>query len=199
MLFTPTPAIKDLAGQAAKDKTILEQLISGLEKLDCRGAFFPLLVLSQDTPEALYPYWEKITKKLKSSNANWNFQAIFLLSNLAKVDYQKKFEKDFELYFSLLKNSKTMVPINLSSTAWKIVLAKPELEPKITAKLLEMEKFEYPHKELVLSGAVESFSHYYLKAKEKEKIFAFVEKLQKSSSPKTKKIVRDFLKKYSKK
>lgn len=198
MLFQPTPAIKDLAREAVKDKNILEKLIAGLEKLDCRGAFFPLILISEESPEALYPFWEEIAQKLKSTNADWNFQAIYLLTNMAKVDKKKKFEKIFDLYFDLLKSEKTMVPINLGATAWKIVLAKPELEPKITERLLGIEKINYRHQKLIYSGAVESFLHYFPRAKEKEKIIAFVKRQADSPSPKTKKLAKEFLKTYGK-
>ena len=82
----------------------------------------------------------------------------------------------------------------------KIVNFKPNLEEKITNIFLNIDSI-HPGKqiELIKSAVIESFSEFFNKSKNKEKIIDFVENQLNSKSPKTKKLAKEFLEKYSEK
>jgi hypothetical protein len=62
--------------------------------------------------------------------------------------------------------------------------------------LLDLEKSDHKHKDLIKSGAIESFDEYFEVSKYKNEIIDFVEKQINCNSPKTRKIAADFLNKW---
>ena len=173
----------------------LEGLISKNEiyRYNC---FKLLNIVSEKKPNMLYPYWDFFIHHLKSENDYHKMSAVLIIANLTKVDQYDKFEKVFDIFYENLKSKKTIVPIYIVKSSGKIVNFKPKLEEKITSLLLNMEKI-YPGKqiELVKSAAIESFSEFINKAKNKEKIIFFVKRQLNSKSPKTRKNAKLFLNK----
>ena len=85
---------------------------------------------------------------------------------------------------------------HLAANSGKIAKAKPELQVKITNKLLNIDKTNQKHKDLVKAGAIEAFDKYFEEAKNKNKILEFVKDQLNSKSPKTRKTAKEFLKKW---
>ncbi len=103
----------------------------------------------------------------------------------------------FDEFYGYLKSEKTITSIYIVKSSGKIARYKPELIEKITKILLDIEKI-HPGKqiELVKSAAIESLSEFFKFIENKKKVIDFVKKQINSSSPKTRKIAKDFLKKY---
>ena len=161
-------------------------------KYNCLKA---LLSLSEDTPEKLYPYFDFFAKLLESKNAYLRFLAVKVIANLSEIDSENKFNEIFEKFYSLLGDKTSMVPAQVAGVSGIIVNSKPELEDKITNKLLESEKScKGRQKELVFGYIVEAFAGYFKKAKDRERIIEFVKRQEKSESPRTRKKAREFLK-----
>jgi len=153
------------------------------------------LAVSEETPEKLYSSFDFFVKLLESENAYLRFLAVKVIANLTKVDEQNKFNEIFDKYYSMLGDKTSIVPAQVAGVSGIIVNSKPELEKKITNKLLDVEKFcESRQKELVKGYAVEAFGEYFKKAKEKDRIIEFVKGQKNSESPTTRKKVREFLK-----
>jgi hypothetical protein len=78
-----------------------------------------------------------------------------------------------------------------------IAKAKPNLQTKITNRLLNIEK---NHKgkqiDLIKAYAIEAFDKYFEESLDKKKILDFVKAQLDCKSPKTRKIAKEFLKKY---
>jgi len=86
---------------------------------------------------------------------------------------------------------------HLASISGKIAKAKPELQSKITGKLLNIDNtHKGKQKELIKAYAIEAFDDYYKEAENKNKIIEFVKKQLESSSPKTRKKAEEFLEKW---
>ena len=132
---------------------------------------------------------------INSDNAFWKFIAVQLIANLTNVDIKKKFEKIFDKYYDLLNDS-VIVAGHITANSGKIARAKPELQSKITNKLLNIDKTTQKHKDLIKAGAIESFNEYFDEAKNKEEIIKFVKKQLNCKSPKTIKKAKEFLKKW---
>ncbi|NIM89905.1 MAG: hypothetical protein GTO17_03045 [Candidatus Aminicenantes bacterium] len=151
-----------------------------------------------DKEEVLYPEWDFFVGMLDSPNSYWRLSAVRLLANLTGADKEKKFEKIFDQYYSLLDDS-VIVAIYLVGDSGKIARAKPKLQTKITNKLLSIDKTQQKHKDLIKGSALLALSQYFEKVRNKKKIIDFAKPLLKGESPKTRKIAREFLSKWDKK
>jgi hypothetical protein len=156
------------------------------------------MLISKTRGEVLYPAWDYFVELLHSDNSYHKMSAVHLLTNLVKVDREDRFQKIFDSYYSLLDDKSVIVAIYVAGYSAQIVKAKPHLENRITNILLNIDKTHHPpsRKELIKAGAIEAFMEYYVDSKNKAKILEFVAKQQDSASPKTRKIAKDFLKKW---
>lgn len=126
-------------------------------------------MVSEQKPELIYPYFEDIFKWLHNKNSFIKWDGILTLSNLSAVDYEDKFGAIYQDYFGLIQDPQMITAANVIGNAWKIVLAKPELESDITRRLLEVPKIIYMNKgepspecNCIACGQVlECFEHYF--------------------------------------
>ena len=183
-----------------KNINLLPQFLNGLiskNETYRYNCFKVLYTVSEKKPDILYPYWDFLIKHLDSKNSYHKMSAVLILANLTAVDTEKKFETIFEKFYNNLKSEKTIVPIYVIKSSGKIVNFKPNLEGKITDLLINIEKIHSGKQiELVKSAVIEAFSEFFHKSKNKSEIINFVEKQIGSSSPKTRKIAKDFLNGY---
>ena len=176
-----------------KIKKLIQELESDNDKHRYKS-FQILLPLSEKEPEKLYPFWDVFVSRLKKEEVSNKHYAINLIGNLVKVDKQNKFEKIFDLFYKHLSHESPVVSPHIAGNSGKIVNAKPQLEEKITKKLLDskiIEKTRYP--DLMNSYVIQAFDEYFDKIKNKDKILNFVEAQLNSTSPKTKKAAKQFL------
>jgi hypothetical protein len=191
------------ADSLLKDKSIINEYLEGLKsknQIYMENCFNVLKVTSEKSPDFLYSHWDFFVNYMRSENHYHKIAAIIIISNLTSVDNQKRFEKIFDEFFNILKSEKTMAPMYLLKNSGKIINCKPNLEEKITDIFFNIDSI-HPGKqiELVKSAVIESFSEFFNIAKNKEKIIEFIENQLNSTSPKTKKLAKDFLRKYSEK
>lgn len=126
-------------------------------------------LVSEQRPEMVYPYFEDIAIWLHHDNSFIKWDAILILSNLASVDFDNRFEAIYEDYFALIHDPQMITAANVAGNAWKIVLAKPELENDITRRLLEVLQVVYMNKGepspecncIVCGQVLECFEHYF--------------------------------------
>jgi hypothetical protein len=182
---------------AISEKPIPELLASLKSKDDTEryGSFEVLLRLSEENPHALYPHWDFLAEMLDAKNTYWRLIAVRLLANLTRADSANKFEKLFDKYYNLLNDS-VIIAGHITANSGKIARARPELQAEITDKLLNIDKTIQKHKDLIKAGAIESFGDYFAESKDKDKIIAFVRQQLEGESPKTRKIAKEFLKKW---
>jgi hypothetical protein len=196
--------IKLIAEKAAVDKELLSELLQGLKsnnetiRYNC---YKTLMLISKEHGEILYPAWDYLAEFLTSENSYQKMSAVNLLANLVKGDKKNKFEQIFDAYFNLLDNKSMILSVYIAQNAGQIILAKPQLEKRITERLLNIDQTHHQgdRKELIKAGAIESFSQYFEILQNKPRILRFVSEQQDSNSPKTRKLAREFLKKRRKK
>ena len=191
-------SVESVAKEALKDKEVLSELLEGiLSKKDTirYNSFKVLLLISEKHPEVLYPKWDFFVDMIDSDNAYWKLIAVRIIANLTKADTKNKFEKIFNKIYNLFNDS-VIVAGHLAANSGKIAQAKPKLQTKITNKLLNIDKTNQKHKDLVKAGAIEAFDEYFEEAKNKKKILEFVKEQLNCKSPKTRKKAKEFLKKW---
>ena len=182
------------------NKNLLSEYLDALalkHQTYVENCFKVLNIISEKNPDFLYTHWDFFVSHLRSENNYHITWAIIVLANLTAVDKQNKFNSIFNEFFDHLKSEKTIVPMYLLKYSSRIVNSKPNLEDSITDILLDIEKI-YAGKqiELIKSAAIESFSEFFNKSKNKKKIIDFVKKQLNSPSPKTKKTAKEFIKIY---
>lgn len=193
--------IESLVDKGINSKKVLTDLLEAIQskKETIRYNSFKVLnCISEIKPRVLYPYWDDFTKLLSSEKALNKHAAIYIIANLTLADKQKKFEKIFNHYYKLLNDTSIIPPSHVALNSAVIVNAKPELEPKITNKLLAIDKTDHEEerKDLIKSYIIEAFEQYYEKAKSQKRIIKFVEDQLESRSPKTRKKAKQFLERY---
>ena len=190
------------ARMALEDERVLQEAFDGLlSKNDVvrQNSFQTLNFLSENHPERLYDKWDFFADLIRKGNSFHKYIAIWIIANLTKVDPINKFEKLFDDYYGLLSDKSVIPPWHVAAKSGIIALAKPELQSKITNRLLDIDNTVQRHKDLVKSGAIEAFNAYFEESKDQARIIEFVRAQLNSESPKTRKMAKEFLEKWNKK
>lgn len=195
--------VENLAKKAIKDKNLLFELLQGiLSKKDEKRepSFKALLQISEEHPELIYSEWDYFAELLTSDNSFHKYMAIYLIASLTRVDKENKFEKIFDKYYDLLDDKSVIPPSHTAKNSGKIAKAKPNLQTKITNKLLSIDETHHKpeRKDLIKGYAIEAFNEYFEEVENKKEILEFVKKQLKSKSPTTIKKAKEFLKKWEK-
>lgn len=103
-------------------------------------------LVSEQRPDLIYPYFENVVKWLHHKNSFIKWDGIMILSCLSVVDHEDRFKAIFQDYFGLIHDPQMITAANVIGNAWKIVLAKPELESQITRQLLNVPNITYLNK-----------------------------------------------------
>src|SRR4030042_964298 len=196
--------VVEIAQKAVIDKELITELLQGLNsrnetvRYNCSKT---LMIISREHGELLYPSWAYLVEFLHSENSLQKMSVVNLLANLVKVDKENKFEPIFERYFNLLDDKSMILGIYVASNSGQIVMANPHLEKRVTEKLLAIDKTHHTgdRRELIKAGAIESFSQYFALSSNKPEILEFVSEQKGSNSPKTRKLAKEFLKKWESK
>jgi hypothetical protein len=195
--------VASLATRALEDTEVLSELLDGiLAKKDFIrfNSFKVLLLISEEHPEILYPRWDFFADLLDSDNSYQQYIAIYLIANLARADANDRLEGLFERLYGILDGEGTITAAHLARNSGKIARAKPKLRARITERLLNIDRTHRgKQKELIKGHAIEALGEYFREAENQPQIIDFVQKQLQSQSPKTRKLAREFLKKWGNK
>lgn len=146
-----------------------------------------LMDLSEEEPEQLYSNMDFFINLLESKYRILTWNAIIIISNLTKVDKEKKFDSIFNKYYSYLDDEYMVTVANVVGNSGKIALAKPYLTQKITDKLLKVENISLtPHlseecKRVIIQHTIKTFDVFFPQIEQKDKVISFVKKHLNSS------------------
>jgi len=190
----------ETAKKAIEDPKLLSKLLDGILSKEDEiryPSFKALLIISEENPELLYPKWDFFAGLIGSYNSYTKLIGLRLIANLTRIDTENKFERIFDKYYKILDQDKTMTAGHIAGNSGKIAKAKPELQSKITSRLLNIDKtHQGRQKELIKSYAIEAFDEYYGESKDKRKINKFIKQQLESESPKTRKKAKEFIEKW---
>ncbi len=162
-------------------------------------------LVSEKNPHIVYDYFDEVVKFIYSRNSFVKWDGVTILSNLAIIDSEGKFDSICEKYFDLIRDPQMITAGNVVGNAWKIAINKPQYESYITRCMLSVPDIIYYNKgkpstecNNVLCGhVIDCFEKYYLVSNNKPEILLFIRgQLKNSRKPVVKKAER-FLKKYS--
>jgi hypothetical protein len=160
-----------------------------------------VLYLSEQHPEVLLPHWAYFIRLLKSDNGFSKYVAVHVIANLVTAGDEGRFEKSFNAFYNLLDDESVMVASHVAGVSGQIARAKLLLLPKITQRLLGITRTHFPaeRQALIMSYAIPSLDEYFADAtaREQDRILAFVQQQFDCASPKTRKLAKDFIKKWT--
>jgi hypothetical protein len=140
--------------------------------------------ISEDKPEILYPYFDRMFKLIYSSNnfIRWGF--IITIPNLLSIDKDNKWEMVSDKYLSLLESSSIIDFGNAVSSIYKILDVYPTYESDIVPRLLDIDRHTFLHNEQIskecnnvaIGHIIDCFDKIYDKSNYKKEIKKFVEK-----------------------
>jgi hypothetical protein len=193
--------VESIARKAITDEGLPAELLQGLESKNETyryNCYKVLRIICVDHGELLYPQWDYLVGHLDSNNTYHKLSALDLIADLTKVDIGHRFEQIVDDYFGLLDDRSMIAAVYAARNAGKIITAKPDMEARITQKLLTIDRTHHEpgRKDLIKAGAIESFDLYFEQAADKEGILSFVRQQVDSESPKCRNQADAFLRRW---
>ena len=190
--------LTSLAQQASHDQELLLQLVAGLSDRQERVGYNCLRVLmlvAEEHPELLYPSWDIFVDLLRSDNTYFKLRGANLIAAVAGVDTDGRFESIFDEYYDLLDGRSVIASAYIAGNSGKIARAHPELQGRITERLLSIDRTHHPpdRQDLIKGHAIEAMGEYFRGSEDKEAILEFVRGQLGSKSPRTRKKAKEFL------
>ena len=193
---------EDLAKEATKDHSLLHGILDGVYsshanvKFKCAKA---LSIISKNEPRMLYPKFDFFIDLLDGESKVLKWNAIDVVANLASVDVNKRFEKIFEKFYSLLHEGSLITAAHVVGNSGVIVNAQPNLESRITSELLKVENLELPTDEcrnVLLGHTIVSLDQYFDEIQNKVEVISLVRRQLNNSRKATKVKAEEFLRKH---
>lgn len=201
------PDLNLFLNNVIEDKTILDSLfdIVATETSSIKYVCTKIIrMVSEKEPELIYPYFEILAKWIHHKNSFIKWDGIIILSNISAVDDENKFKDIYQDYFALIQDPQMVTASNVVGNAWKIVLAKPELENDITKRLLKVPDIVYLHKGnpspecnyIVCGQVLECFDHYFNSSENQSEMINFAKEQLNSKRKSVVKTAEKFLKQH---
>ncbi len=143
----PDPAA--LAAGAIADpamfRTLLEIAVTdrGSIKYACTKI---VRLASEQEPAAVYPFFDTIAGLIRHPNSFVQWDGITIMANLLAVDVADRFAGIRQEYLDLVHHPQMITAATVVGNAWKIVQAKPALEPEVTRRILAIPQVVYLYK-----------------------------------------------------
>jgi hypothetical protein len=196
-----------IACYAIENPQCIGQLIEGVmaPKGSVRFGYEKVLrLISEQHPELVYPYFSVFTELSVCDNSFLKWGAILIISNLAVVDLDNKFDAIFTEYYAPVTGPVMITAANIIRSSAKIAAAKPYLTQRITREILRVEtaRFELhgePSPEcrnVAIGHAIDAFDQFFDQIEEPEIVIKFVERQRMNSRKPAVKKAENFLNKH---
>jgi hypothetical protein len=172
--------------EAEKDKGLIGMLLDVIEQEKNAVKFRAENIvrkISEERPELLYPYFDRMGRLLDSDSSfiRWGF--ILTLPNLIRVDKENKWESIHERYLAILDTDSVPAFGNVVSSVWKILASHPEAEKEIVPKLLKIDGHAFIYKgevspdclSIAKGHIIDCFDRIYENSSYQEEMLAFAQ------------------------
>jgi len=196
--------LQQIAKMAIKTPEIVNYLISGIKEDNARikyGCTNTLIIISEKTPELVYPHFDIFKDYLNSKNKFIKWSAILIIANVTKSDNKNKFDAIFNLYFSDITGPVMITAANIIKGAAIIAKSKPYLTKNITNKLLKIKNASYQTDEclnIIIGHTISSFDKFFILIDNKKEVLDFVRLHINNSRKPTRNKAEKFIKKWDK-
>ncbi len=164
------------------------------------GASKVLRDLSAQSPDLLYPYFDSFAALPGSPNHSLKWNATLTLANLAAVDRDGRLDQILDAYLAPISGSNMIDAANAIRGAAVIALAKPDLAPRIAARILAVERASYATAEcrnVVIGHAIRALDRIFDAAGSERALIRFVSRQTENPRPATRAKAQRFLRKRS--
>lgn len=134
------------ADAVERNHLLIQEVLAGLGAKRARvkfGASKALRILSERSPELLYPHFDVFAGMLGHDNHILQWNATLTLAHLARVDRKAKIEAILDRYLDLISGPNMITAANAMRGAAIIGLAKPHLVKRILPPIMRVERAEY--------------------------------------------------------
>lgn len=195
-----TPDPQRLSRKAFRNPQVLGELIEGLSAEGARikfGCAKALRRIAEQRPELLYPHFDFFVGLLDSENKILQWEAAFVLSCLAAVDPEGRFEAIFDKYFSPIAGPVMITAANVIGGGARVAQVKPHLADRIAAELLKVSRARYQSAEcrnVAIGHAILAFDEIFDLLDNPGPARRFVRRQIHNSRPATRRKAEQFLK-----
>jgi hypothetical protein len=191
---------QQLVRTALKHPRLLLDIIEGLNadkarvKYSCAKA---LRMVSEQRPDLLYPHFDFFVGLLNHENRIFQWEASFVLSQLARVDTEDRITGIFDKYFSPIPGPVMITAANVIQGGARIGRAKPHLADRIAAEVLKVAKARYQTTEcrnVAIGHGILALGELLPLLSDPAPVVHFVRRQLKNSRPATRKKAEQFIK-----
>jgi hypothetical protein len=189
-----------LARKAIRDRRWFPAIIEGLKadqapvKYGCAKA---LRILSEQRPDLLYPHFDFFVGLLDHENKIFQWDAAFVLSQLARADDEDRWAAIFDKYFSLITGPVMITAANVIQGGARVAQAKRHLAERIAAEVLKVARARYRTPEcrnVAIGHAILALGDILPLLRDPVPAVRFVRKQTRNARPATRKKAQQFLK-----
>ena len=150
-LAAEKPDLHELTTFVMRQPELVPSLFDTIESPPSARAKFAaaklLQVLSEKSPETLYPYFDSLVALLVNDNSIVRWNGILALGNPGGVDTGKKVDRILEQYLVPVAGPQMIDAANTIRGATAIALAKPYLADRIARAIRTVERADYQKQE----------------------------------------------------
>lgn len=200
-LTLPGPA-PDLTIAVERMPELLETLIDAVSSDMGRvrlGAIKALRILSERTPDPIYPHFDFFARLLHHENSILRWNAMLILGNLAAVDGERRLERILDEYLAPIRGPHLIDAASAIRGATAIAAAKPHLAEKIASRILQVERANYATPEcrnVAIGHAINSFERLFPMLARRRAVQRFVSRQTGNPRNATRKKAERFLRKW---
>jgi hypothetical protein len=138
--------MKKILQQNTSDISSLLKTLSGKSTERFKAAK-QLQLISQSDPILLYPHFEVFAGLLDSNSSVLLWNTTIILSHLARVDVDNRFDTIFVKYYRHLWDGKLVTAANVLGSSGRIARYRQHLAGRITQELLKVDTIPLPTSE----------------------------------------------------
>jgi len=163
------------------------------------GAIKALRILSESSPDVLYPHFEFFAGLLHNENSILRWNSMLLFGNLAPVDGKRRLDRMIDEYLAPISGRLMIDAANTMRGATAIAAAKPYLADQIASRILEVERATYQTPEcrnVAIGHAIKCLDRLFPIVANKRGIQLFVSRQMDNSRAATRRKAEAFLRRW---
>ncbi|NLH15970.1 MAG: hypothetical protein GX455_05275 [Phycisphaerae bacterium] len=161
-------------------------------------------LISEQRPDLIYSFFDVFAELNRCDNNILKWGAILVLSNLAVVDRDNKFDAIFKEYFAPIAGPVMITAANIIGGSPKIAAAKPNLTQRIVREILKVEKARYQShgkpspecRNVAIGHAIEAFDQIFDQIDDQQTVLKFVKRQLRNSRKPVIRRAEQFLRKH---
>ena len=201
-LAAAKPDLHELVTLVIREPELIPSLFDTIESPPSARAKFAaaklLQILSEESPETLYAYFDSLVALLVNDNSVIRWNGILALGNLGRVDTGKKLDRILEQYLAPINGPQMIDAANTIRGATAMALAKPYLADRIARAIRTVEHSDYQKPEcrnVALGHAILALQKIFALLHDQRAVELFVRRQQRNPRNATRAKARQFAKK----